>query len=263
MADIVKQILVKPIQLADQVTKAANEASSSKLKCLELKSKTEKLVGLFRQAARASPDLYELPTRRIIDETEQVLDKALSLVLKCRANGIMKQVFTIILVAQFLKMSSQLENSIGDLSWLCGIFTRFASTIASATIIRAFYLTLSRDRNILKPESSKFQLPPHFVDSQNRNTQFRDVSSASSLQRIRLWHESGKLRPDIKHRVRALSNDAQFSLFSEENEVQVSSFTEFITSEQVKVVTMLALALALCNANRVVMSVAIVPFSNG
>ncbi|GAB2263265.1 hypothetical protein Droror1_Dr00004262 [Drosera rotundifolia] len=36
---------------------------------------------------------------------------------------------------------------------------------------------------------------------------------------------------------------------------------EFVTSERVKVVMMLALALALCNADRVVMSVAIVPLS--
>lgn len=118
MADIVKQILARPIQLADQVTKAADEASSSKQDCAELKSKTEKLAALLRQAARASSDLYERPTRRIIDETEQVLDKALSLVLKCRANGLMKRVFTIIPAAQFRKMSSQLENSIGDVSWL-------------------------------------------------------------------------------------------------------------------------------------------------
>lgn len=113
-----KQILARPIQLADQVTKAADEASSSKQDCAELKSKTEKLAGLLRQAARASSDLYERPTRRIIDETEQVLEKALSLVLKCRANGLMKRVFTIIPAAQFRKMSSQLENSIGDVSWL-------------------------------------------------------------------------------------------------------------------------------------------------
>ncbi|KAK8476883.1 hypothetical protein V6N13_086142 [Hibiscus sabdariffa] len=118
MADIVKQILAKPIQLADQVTKAADEASSFKQECAEIKSKTEKLVGLLRQAARASSDLYERPTRRIIDDTEQVLDKALSLVLKCRANGLMKRVFTIIPAAAFRKMSSQLENSIGDVSWL-------------------------------------------------------------------------------------------------------------------------------------------------
>jgi ACS family sodium-dependent inorganic phosphate cotransporter len=39
------------------------------------------------------------------------------------------------------------------------------------------------------------------------------------------------------------------------------SFTEFITSERVKVVAMLAVALALCNTDRVVMSVAIVPLS--
>ncbi|KAK9034844.1 hypothetical protein V6N11_076901 [Hibiscus sabdariffa] len=118
MADIVKQILAKPIQLADQVTKAVDEASSFKQECAELKSKTEKLVGLLRQAAHASFDLYERPTRRIIDDTEQVLDKALSLVLKCRANGLMKRVFTIIPAAAFRKMSSQLENSIGDVSWL-------------------------------------------------------------------------------------------------------------------------------------------------
>ncbi|XVF15916.1 hypothetical protein REPUB_Repub09cG0197700 [Reevesia pubescens] len=118
MADLVKQILARPIQLADQVAKAADEASSFKQECWELKSKTEKLAGLLRQAARASSDLYERPTRRIIDDTEQVLDKALSLVQKCRANGLMKRVFTIIPAAAFRKMSSQLENSIGDVSWL-------------------------------------------------------------------------------------------------------------------------------------------------
>lgn len=113
-----KQILTKPIQLADQVIKAADEASSFKQECTDLRSKTEKLVALLRQAARAGSDLYERPTRRIIDDTEQVLEKALALVLKCRAHGLVKRVFTIIPAAQFHKMSSQLENSIGDVSWL-------------------------------------------------------------------------------------------------------------------------------------------------
>ncbi|KAL9327139.1 hypothetical protein ACSQ67_007784 [Phaseolus vulgaris] len=119
MSDIVMQLLAKPIQLADQVTKAAEEASSSfKQECLELKSKTEKLAGLLRQAARASSNLCERPTRRIIADTELVLDKALSLVLKCRANGLMKRVFTIIRTAAFRKMSYRIENSIGNVSWL-------------------------------------------------------------------------------------------------------------------------------------------------
>ncbi|KAK7307479.1 hypothetical protein VNO77_40585 [Canavalia gladiata] len=118
MGDIVKQILAKPIQLADQVTKTADEASSCKQECAELKSKTEKLAALLRQAARASSDLYERPTRRIVEETEQVLEKALSLVLKCRANGLVKRVFTLNPAAAFRKVSSHLENSIGDVSWL-------------------------------------------------------------------------------------------------------------------------------------------------
>ncbi|KAK0605305.1 hypothetical protein LWI29_025228 [Acer saccharum] len=118
MADRVKQLLAKPIQLADQVVKAADEATSNKQDCAELKSKTEKLAALLRQAARASAELYERPTRRIIDDTEQVLEKAFSLVFKCRANGLIKRVFTIIPAAAFRKMSSQLENSIGDVSWL-------------------------------------------------------------------------------------------------------------------------------------------------
>lgn len=113
-----KEILARPIQMADQVTKIADEAQSFKQECLELKSKTEKLAGLLRQAARASNDLYERPTRRIIDDTEQVLDKSLALVIKCRASGIMKRLFTIIPAAAFRKTSLQLENSIGDVSWL-------------------------------------------------------------------------------------------------------------------------------------------------
>lgn len=113
-----KQILAKPIQLADHVTKAADEANSFKQECAELKAKTEKLAALLRQAARASSELYERPTRRIIRDTEQALDRALALVLKCRGNGLVKRVFTIIPTAAFRKMSSQLENSIGDVSWL-------------------------------------------------------------------------------------------------------------------------------------------------
>ncbi|KAI8019402.1 hypothetical protein LOK49_LG04G01126 [Camellia lanceoleosa] len=118
MADIVKQILAKPIQLADQVIKTTDEASSFKSECSELKSKTKKLVTLIRQAARASNDLYERPTRRIIDDTDQVLEKALALVHKCRAHGLVKRVFTIISAAAFRKMVAQLENFIGDVSWL-------------------------------------------------------------------------------------------------------------------------------------------------
>ncbi|KAI8019707.1 hypothetical protein LOK49_LG04G01244 [Camellia lanceoleosa] len=100
MADIVKkQILAKLIQLADQVIKAADEASSFKSDCSKLKSKAKKLVTLLHQAAHAGNDLYEHPTLCIIDDTEQVLEKALALIHKCLADGLVKRVFTLILAA--------------------------------------------------------------------------------------------------------------------------------------------------------------------
>ncbi|GMJ05627.1 armadillo repeat only 1 [Hibiscus trionum] len=121
MAGIVKQLLARPIQVADMVTKAADEAQSFKQECQEIKTKTDKLVGLLRQVARASNEVYERPTRRIVDDTEQVLDKALTLVLKCGATGFLGRLFTIIPAAAFRKLSMQLENSIGDVSWLLAV----------------------------------------------------------------------------------------------------------------------------------------------
>ncbi|KAE9593386.1 hypothetical protein Lal_00028922 [Lupinus albus] len=117
-SSIVKEILASPIQMADQVSKMADEVQNFRQECLELKAKTEKLAALLRQAARNSNDLYERPTRRIIEDTEQVLDKALILVSKCRANGLVKRLFTIIPATAFRKTSTQLENSLGDVQWL-------------------------------------------------------------------------------------------------------------------------------------------------
>lgn len=118
MSSIVKEILAGPIQMADQVIKMADEATTFKQECLEVKAKTEKLAALLRQAARASNDLYERPTRRIIDDTEQVLEKALGLLDKCCGNGLMKRLFTIIPATAFRKTTMQLENSLGDVQWL-------------------------------------------------------------------------------------------------------------------------------------------------
>ncbi|XP_061347159.1 probable anion transporter 4, chloroplastic isoform X2 [Gastrolobium bilobum] len=89
-------------------------------------------------------------------------------------------------------------------------------------------------------------------------------------KRIESLNGSASLRSHSLPRLRVSSNDAQFNSVPEENQLQqqkhqrqqqLPSFTEFITSERVKVVAMIALALALCNADRVVMSVAIVPLS--
>lgn len=105
-------------------TQPSNRSTTStitlffKQECADLNSKTEKLTTLVGQVARAYSNLYEHPTKWIIEETKQVLDKALSLILNCRANFLMKHVFTIIHVAAFRKTSSHLENSIAAVSIL-------------------------------------------------------------------------------------------------------------------------------------------------
>lgn len=101
-------------------------------------------------------------------------------------------------------------------------------------------------------------------------THTRLASTVSSKRRPVVlslnFSANGVILPQLRacssgfNRPRASSNDAQ-SISGGSNEMREPNFLEFITSERVKVVAMLALALALCNADRVVMSVAIVPLS--
>ncbi|WOL09695.1 hypothetical protein Cni_G18448 [Canna indica] len=125
MADGTKQFLAKPIQLADQVSKMAVDAQTNKHECLELKSRSDKLAGILRQAARI--DLYERPARRIMDDTEQVLAKALTLVEKCRHSGLVHRVFSIIPSAAFTKMCVLIDNSVADVTWLLRVSTPAAN----------------------------------------------------------------------------------------------------------------------------------------
>ncbi|KAG6477606.1 uncharacterized protein LOC122023975 [Zingiber officinale] len=116
MAEGMKQMLAKPIQLADQLSKWAGDAPANKQDFLELKGRADKLAALLRQAART--ELYERPARRIMDDTEQVLSKALALVAKSRKQGLVHRLFAITPSAAFSKIATQIDNSISDVSWL-------------------------------------------------------------------------------------------------------------------------------------------------
>lgn len=118
MAKIVTQMLASPIQLADDVSKLAEESHSFKQECMEVKKQADKLAALLRHAARVSGVLYDRPTSRIMEETNRVLGKALLLLTKCRHNAILKRVFTITSPAAFRKMSLLLDSSIADVTWL-------------------------------------------------------------------------------------------------------------------------------------------------
>ncbi|KAL8261727.1 hypothetical protein R6Q59_025776 [Mikania micrantha] len=89
------------------------------------------------------------------------------------------------------------------------------------------------------------------------------LRTSSTSRRIEFQHEASRVcnSCSLIRKFRVSSDDAQPTVSFDEDEVSEPSFLEFITSERVKVVAMVALALALCNADRVVMSVAIVPLS--
>lgn len=124
----------------------------------------------------------------------------------------------------------------------------------------AFRRPLLRNSLTASQTTESGKLCARFIELPNRYC-LSNVTLSSSQVRTRLRYGSSDHRNFHSLQLKVSSNDSQVGPFWEGNEVQAPSFAEFITSERVKVVAMLALALALCNADRVVMSVAIVPLS--
>ncbi|XP_062027924.1 uncharacterized protein LOC133743872 [Rosa rugosa] len=114
-----------PILLADRVLKSAHEAESFKPECADLAHQVDRLSQMLRSAVRiaaASASLYERPVRRIAADVAKNLDRALTLVRKCKHSGVLRQVFSITSTADFRKVSNLLESSIGDMKWLLSVF---------------------------------------------------------------------------------------------------------------------------------------------
>ncbi|KAF5743737.1 hypothetical protein HS088_TW08G00324 [Tripterygium wilfordii] len=114
-----------PIILAERVLKSAQEAEANKLECAELAKQVDKLSQMLRSAVRlaaAAQSLYDRPLRLIAIDVTKNLERALHLVRKCRHSGVLRQVFSITTTADFRKVSSLLESSIGDMRWLLSIF---------------------------------------------------------------------------------------------------------------------------------------------
>jgi hypothetical protein len=114
--DDLRATLARPIQLAEQVMKWAEEAQTCRQECQDLKAR---VATMLRQAARA--DLYERPARRILEDTEKALDKAGALLGRCRGGGLLSRVFTVVPAGSFKRTNYLLDNSIGDLSWILRI----------------------------------------------------------------------------------------------------------------------------------------------
>uniref|UniRef100_A0A2P2KX20 Uncharacterized protein MANES_14G061600 n=1 Tax=Rhizophora mucronata TaxID=61149 RepID=A0A2P2KX20_RHIMU len=114
-----------PIILADRVIKSAQEAESSKQECSDLGKQVDRLSQMLRSAVRlavSTPSLYDRPLRRVASNIAKNLDRALSLVRKCKHSGVLRQVFVITTAADFRKVSVLLESSIADMKWILSIF---------------------------------------------------------------------------------------------------------------------------------------------
>lgn len=111
-----------PIQLTDVLRQLASEAGTYRQECGEVKLKAESLGQLLRLVARGSSDgLCMRPMRRIMQELEKSLGKALVLVRKCRSSSVFQRVITIMSANDFKRVNHMLDNAIADISWLLSI----------------------------------------------------------------------------------------------------------------------------------------------
>ncbi|KAL6193257.1 hypothetical protein ACLB2K_034341 [Fragaria x ananassa] len=128
MASEEKQIedqMSYPILLAERVKSAVDDAESFKSECSEVGKQVDRLSQMLRTVVRLStttPFLYERPIRRIIAEVCKNLERALTLVRKCKRQSVLRRVVTITSATDFRKLSSLLDSSLGDMKWLLSIF---------------------------------------------------------------------------------------------------------------------------------------------
>jgi len=120
--------LALPILLTDRVLKSADEAESNRSECVDIARQVDRISQMLRAAVRltgsTSPAIYDRPIRRIAGDVSKNLERALTLVRKCKHTGILRHVFLTITssAADFKKVSNLLESSIADLKWLLSIY---------------------------------------------------------------------------------------------------------------------------------------------
>ncbi|CAH8383465.1 unnamed protein product [Eruca vesicaria subsp. sativa] len=110
---------------AERLRVSVDEAKSFKTECGEVGKQADRLAQMLRTIVRlvsSSQQVYERPIRRVIVDVRKNLDRALSLVRKCRRHNLLRRVCTIINAADFRKVLTFLESSNGDVKWLLSVF---------------------------------------------------------------------------------------------------------------------------------------------
>ena len=122
---LIEEELGYPIRLSEQVRAAVDEANWFKLECSEVGKQVDRVSQMLRTMTRFASTaqfLYDRPIRRVTAEVSKNLERALTLVRKCKRRSVLRRVVTIVSAADFRKVQSFLESSVGDMRWLLSIF---------------------------------------------------------------------------------------------------------------------------------------------
>ncbi|CAK7332583.1 unnamed protein product [Dovyalis caffra] len=117
----IEEELTYAILLAERVRSTVDEADSFKAECNHVGKHVDTIVEKLRVQVRSAQSFYERPVRRIVTEVCNNLERALTLVRKCKRRNIFHRVVTIISATDFRKLINLLETSVGDMKWLCSI----------------------------------------------------------------------------------------------------------------------------------------------
>ncbi|KAL2543286.1 armadillo repeat only 4 [Abeliophyllum distichum] len=114
------------ILLSDRIRQAVHEARLFKFDCSEVGNKVDVISQMLRSAVRlaisgSGPVFYDRPLRRIAVDVTKNLEKALTLVKKCRRRNFLCRVVTIVSAADFRKLYILLDSSVADMKWVLSI----------------------------------------------------------------------------------------------------------------------------------------------
>ncbi|KAL6351435.1 hypothetical protein AAG906_040789 [Vitis piasezkii] len=121
---LIEEQLSGAIQLVERVRAAERDAHSYKFECSEVWKQAGRIGAMVRSVIRivtSTPFLYERPIRCVVAAVCRTLERALALVRKCKHRSVLRRVVTIINAADFRKMFSLLEASVGDMKWLLSV----------------------------------------------------------------------------------------------------------------------------------------------
>ncbi|KAG9450617.1 hypothetical protein H6P81_010582 [Aristolochia fimbriata] len=104
----IEDVLAVSILLCELLRTVVRESESFKLECGVVGKRAGKVLQKLWSLAcltTSTPSLYEHPVRRIMGEAVKHIDRALTLVRKCKRSGIFSRVLTITITSvEFLKI---------------------------------------------------------------------------------------------------------------------------------------------------------------